>query len=101
MSVFMVSSIRVIKSNDDFITNASTYVRLLSGYGTNTVDEALGAFKKGFIESKYPAEGWELIGSPVVLEITRNFVDTHLECFVEEVKPETIKTTPSYLKLIT
>ena len=101
MSVFMVTSIRVIKSNDDFITDASTYVRLMSGYGINTTDEALEAFKKGFLDSKFYANGWELIGSPVLLEITRNYVDKNLECFAEKETPESTKLKPSYLKLVT
>ena len=101
MSVYMVTSIRVIKSNDDFITNAATYVRLLSGYGTNTAVEAVEAFKDGFEKSAFAANGWELIGSPVVLEISREYVNGHLECFAEKEKPEPPKLTPSYLKLVT
>lgn len=103
MSVFMISCIRVIKGDNDFITNAGTYLRLLSGYGTNTVTEAVEAFNKGFAESKYALTGWELIGQPTILEITKNYVESHMECFNEEVQEKAEAPKPantSHLKVI-
>ncbi len=101
MSVFMISCIRVIKGEDDFISNAGTYLRLLSGYGTNTVKEAVEAFNKGFAESKYALTGWELIGQPTILEVTKNYVETHIECFAEEIIEETAKpANKPHLKVI-
>jgi hypothetical protein len=100
MSVFMVSSIRVIKGDNDFITNAGIYLRLLSGYGANTVEQAIEAFEKGFAESKFALTGWELIGQPTILEVTKNYVESHMECFAEETKEEPAKPANMHLKVI-
>ncbi len=101
MSVFMVSSIRVIKGDDDFITNAGIYLRLLSGYGTNTAEQAVEAFQKGFAESKFALTGWELIGQPTILEVTKNYVESHIECFAEQVQETPQKpANTTHLKVI-
>jgi len=97
-----MSSIRVIKTNDDFITDAGIYLRLLSGIGISNANEAIENFNKGFLESKFAAAGWVLMGQPVILEITKNYVDQNIDCFAERKReePKEPKKSNSHLRLI-